>query len=82
MNCFHLRKLALFDSVVCENFGPQNDIDVLVDFEPGHVPGFDFVLMEVKLSKIFCHKVDLQTINFLAAEIQQSVLSEAVSACE
>jgi predicted nucleotidyltransferase len=78
----HIRSLAFFGSVVREDFGPLSDIDVLVEFEPGHVPGFDFFLIEAELSKLVGHKVDLQTANFLSPEILQSALSEAVTAYE
>ena len=55
---------------------------MLVEFEPGHTPGFDFFLMEVELSHLLGRKVDLQTINFLSPGIRSSVLSEAVPAYE
>ncbi len=35
----HIRKLSLFGSVLRDDFGPDSDVDVLVEFEPGHVPG-------------------------------------------
>ena len=38
----HIRRLALFGSVLREDFGPASDIDVLVEFEPGHVPKHPF----------------------------------------
>jgi len=38
----HIRKLALFGSVLRDDFRPDSDIDVLVEFEPGHIPGFAF----------------------------------------
>ena len=79
---YHIRQLSFFGSVVRDDFGPQSDIDVLVEFEPGHIPGFDFFLMEAKLSQLLGRKVDLQTLNFLSPEIRQSVLSEAVPAYE
>lgn len=78
----HIRQLSFFGSVVRDDFGPQSDIDVLVEFEPGNTPGLDFFLMEVELSHVLGRKVDLQTINFLSPEIRLSVLSEAVSAYE
>ncbi len=68
--------------MVREDFGPQSDIDVLVEFEPEHIPGFDFFLIEAELSKLIGHKVDLQTTNFLDLEIRQSALAEAVTAYE
>ena len=38
----HICKLALFGSVLRDDFGPDSDVDVLVEFEPGHVPGLAF----------------------------------------
>ncbi|HEX7975764.1 MAG TPA: nucleotidyltransferase family protein [Anaerolineales bacterium] len=78
----HIRKLSFFGSVVRDDFGPQSDIDVLVEFEAGHTPGLDFFLMEAELSQMLGRKVDLQTLNFLSPEIRRSVLSEAVPAYE
>lgn len=78
----HIRKLAFFGSVVRDDFGSHSDIDVLVEFEPGHKPGFDFFLMEVELSRLLGRKVDLQTANFLSPEIRRSALFEAVVAYE
>jgi len=78
----HIRSLAFFGSVVREDFGPQSDIDVLVEFEPGHIPGLDFFTIEAELSQLLGRKVDLQTANFLSPEIRRSALSEAVTAYE
>jgi hypothetical protein len=78
----HIHSLAFFGSVVREDFGPHSDVDVLVEFDPGHIPGFDFFLIEAELSKLMGRKVDLQTANFLSPEIRQSALAEAVTAYE
>lgn len=78
----HIRQLSFFGSVVRQDFGPHSDIDVLVEFEAGHIPGFDFFLMEAELSQLLGHKVDLQTLNFLSPAIRPAVLSEAVPAYE
>jgi len=78
----HIRQLSFFGSVVRDDFGPQSDIDVLVEIEPGHIPGFNFFLMEAELSQLLGRKVDLQTLNFLSPEIRHSVLAEAVPAYE
>jgi len=78
----HIRRMSFFGSVVRDDFGPNSDIDVLVEFEPGYVPGFDFFSMEIELSRILERKVDLQTLHFLSPEIRNSVLSEAISAYE
>ena len=81
-NKYHIRRLAFFGSVVRDDFGPYSGLDVLVEFEPGHIPGFDFFLMEVELSRLLDCKVDLQTEKFLSPDIRQSVLSEAITAYE
>ena len=78
----HIRSLAFFGSVVRDDFSPHSDIDVLVEFEPGHIPGYDFFLIEAELSHMLGRKVDLQTAQFLDPEIRQSALSEAVTAYE
>jgi predicted nucleotidyltransferase len=78
----HIRRLAFFGSAVRNDFGPQSDIDVLVEFEPGHMPGFDFFLIEAELSQLLGRKVDLQTENFISPEIRRSILSEAVTVYE
>jgi hypothetical protein len=38
-----IARLALFGSALSDDFGPDSDVDVLVEFQPGHVPGLDFV---------------------------------------
>jgi predicted nucleotidyltransferase len=79
---YHIRQFSFFGSVLRDDFSPQSDIDVLVEFDPEHIPGFDFFLMEAELSKMLGRKVDLQTLNFLSPEIRGSILSEAVPAYE
>ncbi len=73
----HIRKLALFGSVLRDDFGPDSDIDVLVEFEPGHVPGLAFLAMEAELSEILGRKVDLNTPGFLNVHLRDRVLTEA-----
>jgi uncharacterized protein len=78
----HIRKMSFFGSVIREDFGPNSDIDVLVEFEAGHTPGYDFFLMEEELSHLLKRKVDLQTPAFISQEIRRSVLDKAVIAYE
>ncbi len=78
----HIQQLSFFGSVVRDDFRPDSDIDVLVEFEPGFTPGLDFFLIEAELSRLFGRKVDLQTINFLSLEIRSTVLAEAIPAYE
>ena len=73
----HIRKLALFGSVLREDFKPESDVDVLVEFEQGHVPGLAFFSMEKELSEILNHKVDLNTPQFLSPYFRDQVLAEA-----
>jgi hypothetical protein len=73
----HIRKLALFGSILRDDFRDDSDIDVLVEFEPGHVPGLAFVRMERELSELLARKVDLNTPKFLSRFFRDQVLSEA-----
>jgi len=62
----HIRRLALFGSVLRSDFGPDSDIDVLVEFEPGFVPGLSFFALEEELSQLIGRPVDLNTPGFLS----------------
>jgi predicted nucleotidyltransferase len=73
----HIRKLSLFGSVLRDGFRPDSDVDVLVEFEPGHVPGLAFFSMEAELSEILGYKVDLNTPRFLSPYFRDEVLAEA-----
>jgi hypothetical protein len=73
----HIRKLTLFGSVLREDFGPDSDVDVLVEFEPGHIPGLRFFALEQELSAILGRKVDLHTPKSLDPRLLESVLKEA-----
>jgi len=73
----HIRRLALFGSVLRDDFTPESDVDVLVEFEPGHVPGFDFITMQDELSELFGRKVDLNTAGCLSRYFRNSVLDKA-----
>ncbi len=56
----HICKLAFFGSVLRDDFGPDSDIDVLMEFQPGFVPGLKFFDMQRELSEILNLKVDSQ----------------------
>ena len=73
----HIRRLALFGSVVRGDFRPGSDVDVLVEFESGHVPGLAFFAMEEELSGILGQKVDLNTPRFLSPHFRSQVEREA-----
>ena len=56
----HIHSLSLFGSVLRDDFGPDSDVDVLVEFEHGHEPGLmEIVKMEEELSGILGQKADL-----------------------
>ncbi len=76
--CHHIRRLAFFGSVLRDDFRPESDVDVLVEFEPGHVPGFAFFDMEEELSGILSRKVDLQTPGSLSRYFRDRVVHEAL----
>ena len=73
----HIRRLALFGSVLRDDFRPESDVDVLVEFEPGHTPGFGFFDMQDELSRLIGQRVDLNTANFLSPRIRRKVEDEA-----
>ena len=57
---WQVMQLAIFGSVLREDFGPDSDVDLLVSFEDGarHTL-FDMVRMEEELKTIFGREVDL-----------------------
>lgn len=74
-----IAKLSLFGSVLREDFGPDSDVDVLVEFEDGHVPGFfGLARMEGELSALIGgRKVDLRTPRDLSPYFREEVLHSA-----
>jgi predicted nucleotidyltransferase len=62
----HIRRLSFFGSILRDDFGPDSDIDVLVEFELGHTPGLAFFAMEEELSCMLGRQVDLNTLPFLS----------------
>ena len=73
----HIRRLALFGSVLREDFTPNSDVDVLVEFEPGKVPGLAFFALQDQLSELLGRRVDLNTPNELSKYFRDEVLAEA-----
>src|SRR5256885_6085232 len=73
----YIRRLAIFGSALRSDFRPDSDLDVLVEFEPGHTPGLAFFAMEAELSELLGRKVDLNTPQFLSPDFRDEVMSEA-----
>ena len=76
----HIKKMAFFGSLLRDDFSPTSDIDILVEFEKDHVPGFfNLIRMENDLSLIFNgNKVDIRTPNDLSRYFRKKVISNAV----
>ena len=75
----HIRRLAIFGSALRGDFGLGSDVDVLVDFMPGHTPGFFRLFdMEEELSSLFGdHKVDMLTPEDLSRYFRDKVVATA-----
>ena len=76
----HICKLAFFGSVLRDDFSQESDVDVLVEFESGHVPGlFGLAGLELELSKVLGgRKVGLNTPGFFKPSVRKQILTEAV----
>ncbi len=74
----HIRKLSFFGSVLRADFGEGSDVDVLVEFEPGHTPGLALIRMQDELSSLLAgRRVDLVTPGFLSPYFRQEVMDSA-----
>ena len=74
----HIRKLSLFGSILTPRFRAESDVDVLVEFEPGRVPGlFGLAGMEIELSERLGRKVDLRTPEELSRYFRDKVVAGA-----
>ena|SRR5712691_225385 len=73
----HIRRLALFGSVLRDDFRPDSDVDVLVEFEPGKTPGLAFFAMQDELSELLDRSVDLNTPMCLSPYFRNEVVEEA-----
>ena len=74
----HIRRLALFGSALREDFTPDSDVDVLVEFQPGTRVGMIRLSgIELELSHILGRKVDMNTPGFISRYYREEVLAEA-----
>lgn len=72
-----VRRMALFGSVIRDDFTPRSDVDVLIEYEPGHAGGFEFFRMRRELIALLEREVDMHTAASLSPYFQQEVLDEA-----
>ena len=74
----HIVKLALFGSVLTNQFSEKSDIDILIEFDPNHVPGlFSFVEMKEELSTNLGRDVDLRTPEDISKLFRNDVIQQA-----
>jgi predicted nucleotidyltransferase len=74
----HIIKLALFGSVLTNQFSETSDVDILVEFEPQHIPGlFAFVGMKEELSQQLGREVDLKTPGSISQSFREEVLRQS-----
>ena len=73
-----IRRLSLFGSVLRDDFGPESDIDVLVEFDAGARVGlFALAAMEIELGRMLSRKVDLRTPQDLSRYFRDEVVQSA-----
>lgn len=73
----HIRKLSLFGSVLRDDFGPDSDVDVLVEFEEGETPGLAYFSMARELEALLGRPVDFLTEGGISRYFVGEVLSQA-----
>ena len=71
-----IQRLSLFGSVLRDDFGPDSDLDMLVEFEPGVRTGLRFFAIQEELSQLLGRSVDLNTPQCLSKYFRDKVLAE------
>lgn len=70
-------RLSFFGSVLRDDFRPESDVDVLVEFEEGRTPGFAFFTLQDELAEFFGRAVDLYTPGCFGPLLKEEVLGSA-----
>ena len=78
----HIRRMALFGSVLRDDFTPESDVDVLVEFELGQTPGLEFITMQDELSEILGRQVDMYTFKGVESSRNWLLREEILSSAE
>jgi uncharacterized protein len=73
----HIRKLSLFGSILRDDFTPESDVDVLVEFEEGKTPGFAYFSMADELAELLGRRVDFLTKEGISLYFVDDVLAQA-----
>jgi predicted nucleotidyltransferase len=74
---YSIRRLALFGSVIRDDFSDESDVDILVEFQPEAKVGLSFFSLQRELSLILGRQVDLSTPGFLSPRIRDRIVNEA-----
>lgn len=75
---YGIRRLSLFGSVLRADFGPDSDVDVLVEFEPGHAIGLiGLAGLQRELTTLIGRAVDVRTANDLSPYFRDEVVRSA-----
>ncbi len=74
----YITRLSLFGSTLHGDFKEDSDIDLLVEFNPNHIPGLIRLAgMEIELTERLGRKVDLRTPQDMSRYFRQKVINEA-----
>lgn len=74
----HINRFAFFGSVLREDFRTDSDVDVLIEFVPGHVPGLlTLMTMQLEFSDLIGRKADFRTLHDLGIHFRDRVIAEA-----
>ena len=74
-----IRRLSLFGSALRDDFTPESDLDILVEFDPSHIPGLIRLAgMVLELGEILGRKVDMRTAQDLSRYFRDEVLKSAL----
>lgn len=77
---YRIRKLSIFGSALRPDFRPDSDVDFLVEFEPGHVPGLiTLSRMRIELSELLGREADLRTPQSLSDYFRADVEAQTQS---
>ena len=73
----HIRKLSLFGSVLRDDFRPDSDVDVLVEFEPDYHIGFKIGAIQLELSDLLGREVHVSTMGSISDHFAEAVFGSA-----
>jgi uncharacterized protein len=77
-----IRRLAVFGSALRDDFAPESDLDLLVEFQPDTKVGLRFFAIERELTEIIGRRVDLNTPGFISPHFRDEVMREAQTVYE